>query len=375
MTDLGGTPRDLVPVFEGFHGMKAVQTSPLYEHLNTAFITEPELAAALLAAPPTERLPLLLFASVHFLLRNAPAEGDAALAAYYPSLGGSRAPDSELTGTFREFTTRRDTELRALTSTRVTQTNEARRAAMLRPALTAAQRRAGDREIALVEVGCSSGLMLLPDRYGYRYDQPDGSVLEFGDPATPELLLQAGVRGDKPVPEWLATPLRIASRVGIDRNPISADDTEQTDWLRACIWPEHLDRLARLEAALAQAREAGLDLRRGDLLDLLPAAVAEAPRDAVVVVVSSHVLPYLADADRTAFAEQVAELAATRDLMLVLNEDHRFGRVFGVEAPGSAGYVAASFVDFTAADFTAAEAPTATALAKVDPHGTWLEWL
>lgn len=375
MTDVDGTPRDLVPVFEGFRGMNAVRTSPLYEHLNNAFITEPELAAALLAAPPPERLPLLLFASVHFLLRNARDGADAALAAYYPSLGGTRIPDAELTGTFREFTVRRDAELRALTSTHVTQTNEARRAAMLRPALTAAQRRAGDREIALVEVGCSSGLMLLPDRYGYRYDQPDGSVLEFGDPAAPELLLQAEVRGDKPVPEWLATPLRIASRVGIDRNPISAADTEQTDWLRACIWPEHLDRLARLEAALAQARAAGLDLRRGDLLDLLPAAVAEAPQDAVVVVVSSHVLPYLADADRMTFAEQVAELAATRDLMLVLNEDHRFGRVFGVQAPGSEGYVAASFIDFTAADSTAADAPTAAALAKVDPHGTWLEWL
>lgn len=370
MADLDGTPADLVHVFEAFRAMNVVQTSPLYEHLNNAFIAEPEIATALLAAPPTERLPLLLFASVQYLLRNAPTEADAALAAYYPSLGGPRSPDAELVGAFRDFVTRRDAELRALTSTRVTQTNEARRAAMVRPALAAAQRRAGDRPLALVEVGCSSGLMLLPDRYGYRYRQPDGSMLEFGDPAAPELVLESEVRGGTAVPDWLATPLRIASRVGLDRNPISADDTDQTDWLRACIWPEHLDRLGRLEAALVQAREARLELRRGDLLDLLPAAVAEAPRDAVVVVLSSHVMPYLEKASRRALAELIAELSDTRDLMLVLNEDHRLSRVFGVRAPGEGGYIASSFVDFTGS-----QGPTATALAKVEPHGSWLEWL
>jgi hypothetical protein len=378
MTDRDGIPQDLVAIFEAFRDMNAVQTSPLYDHLNTAFITEPELAAALLAAPSAERLPLLMFASVHYLLRNDPTEADVALAAYYPSLGGTRAPDGDLVGTFREFVTRRDRGLRALTSTRVTQTNEARRAAVIRPALAAAQRRVGDREIALVEVGCSSGLMLLPDRYGYRYHQPDGSVLEFGDPAVPELVLEAGVRGDAGVPDWLATPVRIVSRVGIDRNPISADDVDQTDWLRACIWPEHLDRLARLEAALAQAREARLDLRRGDLFDLLPAAVAEAPEDAVVVVLSSHVLPYLEQAGRRAFADRVAELSETRDLMLVLNEDHRLSRSFGVGAPGEGGYVAASLVDYIDhidhADHSGSGGPTATAFAKVDPHGSWLEW-
>jgi hypothetical protein len=370
MTDLDGTPRDLVPVFEGFRAMDVVQTSPLYERLNNAFIAEPELAAPLLSAPQTERLPLLIFASVQYLLRNAPTDGDAELAAYYPSLGGDRKPDAALVGIFREFVLRRDAELRALTSTRVTQTNEARRASMIRPALAAAQMTAGDREIALVEVGCSSGLMLLPDRYGYRYDQPDGTVLEFGDPAVPELALQSEVRGAADVPGWLATPLRIASRVGIDRNPIGADDADQTDWLRACIWPEHRDRLARLEAALAQARQAHLDLRRGDLLDLLPAAVAEAPRDAVVVVLSSHVLPYLADDDRHRFAARVAELAETRELMLALNEDHRLSRVFDVQAPDGGGYVACSLIEYTDP-----QGPTSTTFAKVDPHGVWLEWL
>lgn len=367
----GDDPRELLPVFETFRDMGLVKTSPVYERLVVACAEEPELAAPLLAAPATERLPLLLFAAVQYLLRNDPREGDEALAAYYPSLGGAKQPDADLVPTFREFVTRRDADLRALTATRVTQTNEARRAAVIRPALAEAQRRAQGRDLALVEVGCSSGLMLLPDRYGYRYAQPDGYLLEFGNPTTPDLVLEAQVSGSTPVPDWLATPLTITSRVGIDRNPIAADDADQTNWLRACIWPEHLDRLARLDAALKQAREEHLDLRTGDLKELLPAAVAEAPPDAIVVILSSHVLPYMTNADRRRFADLVAELAQTRDLVLVLNEDRQLSEVFGVPAaPAGERYVANSLIDHTRN-----EGPTPAALAKVDPHGAWLEWL
>jgi len=368
----GDDPTELLPMFETFRDRGIVSTSPVYERLVAACTEEPDLAAPLLAAPKTERLPLLLFAAVQYLLRNDPREGDEALAAYYPSLEGGKQPDSDLVQTFREFVTRRDADLRELTATRVTQTNEARRAAVIRPALAKAQRRAEDRALALVEVGCSSGLMLLPDRYGYRYTQPNGDVLEFGNPAIPDLVLETQVSGTTPIPDWLATtPLSITSRVGIDRNPIAADDADQANWLRACIWPEHLDRLARLDAALHQARQEHLDLRTGDLNELLPTAVAEAPPNALVVVLSSHVTPYMTNADRRRFASLIADLAQTRDLMLVLNEDRQLSEVFGVPAAsGEERYIANSLIDHTTD-----EGPTAAALAKVDPHGSWLEWL
>jgi hypothetical protein len=216
--------------------------------------------------------------------------------------------------------------------------------------------------------------MLLPDRYGYRYLQPDGDVFTFGQPMAPELVLEAEARAVA-VPDWVATPLRIVSRVGIDRNPIHADDADQTDWLRACIWLEHLERLARLDAALDEARSAELDLRTGDLNDLLPAAVAQAPEEAVVLILSSHVLPYMAEPDRRRFADLVAELAQTRDLMLVLNEDCQLSEGFGVAAPAAdERYIANSLVDHTVGG-TGAGRLVAVTLAKVDAHGSWLEWL
>src|SRR2546425_9582692 len=151
MSGGGEGVRGLVPAFEALRDMGVVESSPLYRQLIEAFIAEPELAAPLLAAPPTERLPLLLFAAVQYLLRNLPAPKaeDEALAAYYPSLGGAKDPDAQLVGVFREFVVRRGGELRALTATRVTQTNEARRAAVIRPGLAAAPRRGGREALAL----------------------------------------------------------------------------------------------------------------------------------------------------------------------------------------------------------------------------------
>jgi hypothetical protein len=369
-----GSATSLVPLFQQFDDLRVLAASPVYAALGRHLVTEPELAASLLAAPPTERLPNLLFAAVHFLLRAAP---DAALAAYYPSLGGTRPPDAGLIDAFRDFVTAHDTELRALTTTRTTQTNEARRAAMVLPALAAAQRIGGaERPLALVEVGCSSGLMLLVDRYGYRYRQPDGSVLAIPAPAeaprtTGDVILDVSVRGERRVPDWVATPLRIGSRVGIDRHPIAAGDPAETEWLRACVWPEHTDRLHRLDAALAEAAAARLDLRTGDLLDLLPAAVAEAPAGALVCVLSSHVLPYLTPDERVAFAELATSLAAERDLVLLLNEARAMADVFGVH--GLADVPVETVLSATV-DFCDLE-PAGLAWAAVDPHGAWMEWL
>jgi hypothetical protein len=46
----------------------------------------------------------------------------------------------------------------------------------------------------------------------------------------------------------------VVSRIGIDLKPIRADDPEAALWLRALVWPEHSDRAAPLDSALAEAR-------------------------------------------------------------------------------------------------------------------------
>ena len=53
----------------------AAARAPLYARMSAGIAADPELAALLLPAPPTQRQPVLLFASVHDLLLAADAMG------------------------------------------------------------------------------------------------------------------------------------------------------------------------------------------------------------------------------------------------------------------------------------------------------------
>jgi hypothetical protein len=183
---------------------------------------------------------------------------------------------------------------------RATQTNEAARCATLLPVLSKVPG-----PLALVEVGASAGLTLLPDRYSYRYLLDDGSTVAL-DPADgpSELVLECRLHGIRPP----ATLPRVVWRAGVDLDPIDVHDADACAWLENLVWPEHEERRRRLRVALEVARRERVDVARGDLLDRLPALVARAPKDATVVVYHSAVLAYLDDPDRRRFRELVASL-------------------------------------------------------------------
>src|SRR5690606_42022261 len=95
-----------------------------------------------------------------------------------------------------------------LVAERLVQTHEVGRCTYLYPALSAAQAHAGT-PLAMVEVGASAGLTLVPDRYAYDY----GTGCLHGDPGSP-LVLSCELRGPHRPP--LDRRLGIAWRAGID---------------------------------------------------------------------------------------------------------------------------------------------------------------
>src|SRR6185436_15630735 len=133
-----------------------------------------------------------------------------ALAAYYASLGGSLLPAPRAGELFAAFCAAHRAAIVEILHTRIGQTNEGRRSALLLPAFAHVYADTF-RPLALIEIGPSAGLNLLFDRYGYEY----GPGERAGRPDSP-LLLRSESRGD-PVP--LLVPL-VASRVGIDLNPL-----------------------------------------------------------------------------------------------------------------------------------------------------------
>lgn len=102
----------------------------------------------------------------------------------------------------------------------------------------------------------------------------------------------------------------MTTRVGIDASPVLPHDERELRWLKACLWPEQLDRHRRFDAALDVLRAAPPTLIQGDLVDELPEVLASIEAACHVVVVSTWVLTYLRR-DRRARVAEALDAAAT----------------------------------------------------------------
>lgn len=188
-------------------------------------------------APGPSGLALRLLGSVHRLVLERRA---GALAAYYPSVGGSWEADGGWAA-FRQLVEEQPGPV-AEWLDRAPQTNEVGRATALYGGLLQLP---GELPVRLFEIGSSAGLNLRADRFAYVGE--DGTVL--GDPRSP-------VRLD---PAWTGRPLepapppRIVERAGCDVHPVDATTTEGRTALTAYVWPDQRARLERLRGALALA--------------------------------------------------------------------------------------------------------------------------
>ncbi|WP_035756581.1 DUF2332 domain-containing protein [Granulicoccus phenolivorans] len=201
-------------------------------------------------------------------------------------------PGPDLSGWIAEHWT----PVRELILQRETQTNEAGRCAVLAPVLAALPG-----PLALIEVGSSAGLCLLPDRYGYRWsDRAGRTVAELpGEP-----VLECVVSGSGPA---YARP-EVAWRLGVDRNPLDPADPADARWLESLVWPDQDERQRRLHAALAIAAAQPPPRIRGEALEMLPTAVAQVPAGLTPVVLHSFTAMYLPREDRDRLCDLIESL-------------------------------------------------------------------
>ena len=252
-----------------------------------------------------------------------------------------------------------DGAIRTTILRRTTQTNEPGRLATLVPALHHAGL-GSDGPLALIEVGASAGLCLYPDRWGYRWATPSGTV-EVTPPDTVGHLV-CDVTGDPRLPD---TPLDVAWRAGIDLNPLDVRDEDAAAWLETLIWPEHTARRDVLSRAVRAARRDPPRIVAGDLLDELAPLVTEASEHGTVVVYHSAVLAYLPESGRRAFEGLMHELVADGTCHWVCNEDPAVHPDVAATAPPHAG---------TAPDAHLALGVDGRAVAWAHQHGRSLHW-
>ncbi|WP_431288136.1 DUF2332 domain-containing protein [Roseateles chitinivorans] len=344
---------------------------PLYAAFATIIGADPALMALLLDAPATQRKPVLLLAALHDrILAGEPHP----LAAYYASVGGTRAPDGDLAALLRDFIRREDAALRALIRTRTTRTNETGRCAVLRPVLQALATRLGGTEdqpveLALFEFGCSAGLLLGVDRHAY----DDGVETTPGErPDAP--LIATTWRGERPAALLGAPRWRASRRMGVDLQPIDPADEAAARWLRACLWPGDAARRERLDRALADARRHPVPLlRTEDGLAALERWMDELPAGVTPVIFNVWVLAYFDAASFKTHVERIGRMVRERGLAWISGEVGKLAPMASPpgcpvgESPGSGTLWTLQWRD--------GGKVRTDPLAWSHPHGRWIEWL
>jgi hypothetical protein len=200
--------------------------------------------------------------------------------------------------------------LRRFVAEQGVQTNEVQRSWMLLPLFLRAAQRTGAETLDLIELGPSAGLNLVWDRYGYRYEA--GGWSRRG--AT--LVLTGEEQGRVPGEVLLQTP-RVGRRVGIDRSPIDVTSDDGARLLASFVWADQSDRLDLLRRAIEALRVDAPELRRGDVVDLLPEALADRREDALTIVFQTAVLAYVDERGRARIRAALEEAGAAGPLVFV----------------------------------------------------------
>jgi hypothetical protein len=231
------------------------------------------------------------------------------------------------------------------------QTNEVRRSALLLPGFVEIARKTG-LKLRLLEIGASAGLNQVWDQYKYRYRGGKGDI-QWGN-GTAEVEMECEWRG---APFDLGGTVRVQSRAACDRAPLDIADPAQRGRLRAYLWPDQSERLARLDGALAVALAAGVRVDRADAADWLDARLAEPAAGAVTVLYHSVVWQYLDTETRKRIRDRLDAVGQDRPLARLAlefaGEDYELRLTLW---PGDGR-------------------KTRKLLARTHPHGAWLDWL
>ena len=346
---LQGQLENLSNQFKYFSEKVYPGSSPLYQQLAARIVEDHEILSLASHSRKGELVPNLLFAAVHFLLLQGTTHHY--LSAFFPSVSHPPSGNGDPYAYFRSFCLEKKDDIRHLISTKRVQTNEVQRCACLLPAFALVARES-ERALSVVDIGASAGLNLLWDRYGYDYG-PGG---KYGNADSP-VQIPCTLRGQqKPrIPQVFP---HVASRVGIDLNPMDVSDPEEMLWLRSLVWPEHTIRAELLQQAIGLAKQNPPRVIAGDVLDVLPDVLPELPDDSTICLFHSHTLYQFPQELRNRLSSQIAELSRGRNLFEISFEWWR-----GKEQP---------LLELGRIRNGNREEEV---LAYCNPHGEWLQWV
>jgi hypothetical protein len=233
-------------------------------------------------APPGAVPQLRLLAALHELVLAGEAP---ALAEFYPSASGTRAPDSVWSVAAAAIEQHFEW-VRGRVGLTV-QTNEPGRSAVMFAALLWLTDRYA-MPIRLLEFGASAGLNLLVDRYCYVVDGR-----ELGDPMSPVRFEEPWAPGPPIDVEAAASALRVVERAGCDVAPLDPSRHEHQLRLLSYIWPDELERIRRARIALEIAARSPVRVAERSASPWLAEHLSRQRPDCLTVVWHSIVRQYV----------------------------------------------------------------------------------
>lgn len=230
------------------------------------------------------------------------------------------------------------------------QTNEVGRSASLMAGLLWLSERLGPK-FEMNEIGASAGINTMMGRYHY-----DLGGVQVG-PSLSRMKIK---------PEWRGAPppqasAEIVSIKGCDVAPIDLTDPQQALRLKSYVWPEAIERMGRLDTAIAMAERAAPELIKMDAGDFVEQMLAEEQEQGVTRVLFHSVMwqylpEFTTDRIEKAMEDAGAKATTERPLAWLWLETNRatFRHELRVRYwPGGEKWVQ---------------------LAQAHPHGAWVEW-
>ena len=255
-------------------------SSPVYEYLSLQIANDTEILTLVLQSNHHQPLPNILFGAVHYLLLqnvNHP------LANFYPTIKNPVVKEisAHTYSLFRNFCFEYKSAISALIANRIVHTNEVLRSACLFPGFSYIDSLINHNPLAVIEIGASAGLNLYWDKYCYDY----GINIRYGALASPVILHSVFKNNNIP---YLATTLpSIDFRLGINLHPLNIKNPDEVCWLKALIWPEHLDRFARLTKVVDLLHHDPPQILAGDAVQMLPEVFVKIPTNLSVIIFHS----------------------------------------------------------------------------------------
>jgi hypothetical protein len=291
-----------------------------------------------------EAVPLRILGALHWLVLTG---AESALAAIYPGESGEGDATALAALLVSALNAHREVFARFMASP--PQTNEVRRSLCLVGGFLTVAKRTG-LPLRCLEIGASAGLNMNWDRFHYTF----GDHGCWGNPASP-LHLEGEWTGAAPPIDAAVT---VVEKRACDQAPIDVHDDGQALRLEAYVWPDQPDRMARLRAAIALARETGVAVDKADAADWVRANFT--PRAGVTTVLYHSVfwsyLPQATAESVTAHIESCGD-SATADAPVAW---------LRMEMGDSSG-----LVDVRLNVWPGGEE---TLLARVHPHGAKVSW-